>query len=145
MLVKLLPFERMEPKSLEIFNKSRESLADILLQMFLLMKIRQFQTSETTVQVRLKSHLAPYIYTFNRSICTSPRDEVTTFPISKLLTGLEQLWGIFLTILKTKSLVFAGVAVDPDNEEEEALVVFKEEGKVGSINHSVLHNHEYRF
>ena len=38
-----------------------------------------------------------------------------------------------------------GVAVDPDNEEEEALVVFKEEGKVGSINHSVLHNHEYRF
>ena len=69
------------------------------------MKIRKFLTL-TTVSEILKNHFAPYNKCiFLRTTDTSLREEVTTYPNSKLLTGLKQLWKRFLTIFKKDLLV----------------------------------------
>ena len=49
--------------------------------------------------------MTPYKCTFFRSTNISPREEVTTYPNSELLTDLKQLWKRFLTIFKMKLLV----------------------------------------
>ena len=86
-------------ESFEIFMNSRDTFVNI--------PVDEDQTvlvpdPESKI---LNNHLVPYKCIFFRTTDTSPREEVTTYQNSELLTGLKQVWRRFVTILKMKLLV----------------------------------------